>query len=268
MANKRGWIKIIEAFVSVMLILGVALVVIAQNSNFQDDISEEVYDAEVGILRGVQINSSLRSQVLEVETLPVELGGAGFPSGVKSKIEELIPVYLNCTAKICELDDTCVPEVEASNDIYAQSVMISSDLEIFAPRQLKLFCWDARRSLIEEIISTIGGYIHKDSSGKNVLSFDSEGDIVLAESCISGGSCDNPPEDSFIIKNSAHEIVAYIDDDGNLCIENGDCSDLSSDCDSPVGDSFIIKDDGENVIYIDSTGDLCLTGQLEEEGNP
>lgn len=61
------------------------------------------------------------------------------------------------------------------------------------------------------------------------------------------------------------ETVAYIDPDGNLCIEEGDCSDNSPNCDSPVGDPFVIKNDqGNNVIYIDDQGSLCLTGVLSE----
>lgn len=111
-------------------------------------------------------------------------------------------------------------------------------------------------------------FYHKNSSGDAVAWLGSEGNIVLKGSCFSGGSCSNPGADSFIIRNSTYDNVAYVNSTGDLCIFTGDCSDQSANCGSPVGDSFIVKNNSVNMIYIDSTGDLCLKGSLYENSNP
>lgn len=90
------------------------------------------------------------------------------------------------------------------------------------------------------------------------------GNIVLKGKCFSGGSCDNPGPDSFIIGNITDNNVAFINSTGDLCIEKGDCSDESATC-NPTRTAFIIKNSSNyNMSYIDFDGDLCLTGKLYE----
>jgi len=71
-------------------------------------------------------------------------------------------------------------------------------------------------------------------------------------------------EGSFIIGNSSDDITAYIDNNGNMCVEKGDCSDQSASC-IPTGPAFKIRNlTGSITSYIDFDGDLCLTGGLYE----
>jgi hypothetical protein len=66
------------------------------------------------------------------------------------------------------------------------------------------------------------------------------------------------------VKDSGDATVAYIDSDGNMCIETGDCSDYSASC-NPTEDAFVIQNSSsDNMSYIDTDGDLCLTGGLFE----
>ena len=104
----------------------------------------------------------------------------------------------------------------------------------------------------------------RDPSGNPVAWLGDLGNIALKGSCFSGGSCDSPGNDSFIIRNSADENVAFINSTGDLCIETGDCSDESTTC-NPTQDAFIIRNSTDyNMSYIDSDGDLCLIGKLYE----
>jgi len=112
-------------------------------------------------------------------------------------------------------------------------------------------------------------FYHKNSLGENVAWFGSEGNIVLKGECYSGGSCDSYGDDAIVFGNSTDNSVAYIDSNGNLCLESGDCSDLSANCDSPTDGSFIVLNSAnDNVIYIDKFGDLCMIGKLYENSNP
>lgn len=107
----------------------------------------------------------------------------------------------------------------------------------------------------------------KGNYNNTLANLDDNGNLELQGACTQQATC-TTPSDSFIIKNSAGEVAAYIDSYGNLCIETGDCSDQSAEC-NPTNDAFIIQNStGYNVSYIDTTGDLCLTGVLIEYGNP
>ncbi|MEN9626326.1 MAG: hypothetical protein RL557_654 [archaeon] len=107
-------------------------------------------------------------------------------------------------------------------------------------------------------------YFVKDSSGNAVAWLGSQGNIVLRGRCFSGGSCNSPGANSFIIANNTDDHVAFINSSGDLCIEKGDCSDQSTSC-NPMRNAFIIRNSSNyNMSYIDFDGDLCLTGRLYE----
>lgn len=140
--NKRGWIRIVEAFIAIMLITGVLLVVINKGYVGKADISGKVYEAQLAVLREIELNETLRKEILSVN-FPVkwdEFDDKGL-TGVKDRIETRIPEYLTCEGKICKLDEVCSQDKYIDADIYAQSVAIAADLERYSPRQLKLFCW-------------------------------------------------------------------------------------------------------------------------------
>ena len=154
--NKRGWMKIVEAFVSILLIVGVLLIVI-NKGYIGKDISSRVYETEQTILRGVQLNDEFRGNILisnksgyghSIGESPLPIEWEEFNNeeerilqGVKNKIIEQIPSYLDCKAKIFELDDPCILEETVSGEIYTQTATIVANYAVFSPRQLKLFCW-------------------------------------------------------------------------------------------------------------------------------
>ena len=141
--NHRAWIRIVEAFVAILLITGVLLIVVNKEHIKKKDISSEIYKIEASILKEIQLNSSLRSDILNVEPLPVkwtDFDSRGL-NNLKSKIISRLPNYLDCEAKICELEDICVLDKIFDKDIYAQSTCIIAELTTYNPRQLKLFCW-------------------------------------------------------------------------------------------------------------------------------
>lgn len=147
--NKQGWIRIVEAFIAVLLVTGVLLIFINKGylGQGKSDYSEKIYNAQISVLREIQLDSTLRTKILEYGSIPVSSSEPGFPPEVLNKINERINEYqyLDCTASICELDKIC-PQLYTTNkekNIYAQAVAISAEpnIETFSPRQLKLFCW-------------------------------------------------------------------------------------------------------------------------------
>jgi len=144
--GKRGWIRIVEASIAVLFIAGVVLVVINNNeAGGNEDISLKILNEEVSILREIQLNSSLRGEVLDISSssLPVESGEANFPQDVKDRIDSGTPIYLECVSKICSIEDECTLIAENDKSVYAESVLITANPESgpYDPRKLKIFCW-------------------------------------------------------------------------------------------------------------------------------
>lgn len=141
--NKKGWIRVVEAFVAILLITGALLVVLGKQNILKDDLSEEVYLLELNILREVQSNEEYRSDILEATPLPVEW--EEFPNfglnNLKVMILEHTTDGLDCQAKVCKLDSPCYLETNAKGNVYAQDVSIVANSDKYSPRQLKLFCW-------------------------------------------------------------------------------------------------------------------------------
>lgn len=142
-SSKRAWIKIVEAFISILLITGVMLIIIDKGYIGKSDISSKVHDAQISILREIELDDNLRSEILSVVETPVEwkyFEENGL-TNVKNKINNRVPNYLICEAKVCKLDEICVLEEYIDKDVYAQPVAITANLTKYDPKQLKLFCW-------------------------------------------------------------------------------------------------------------------------------
>ena len=132
--NKRGWIKIVEAFIAIMLVTIIFLIVLNKGFENKDDDFSRIHEAEIVILREIQLDNDLRSEILGVNPGSDGLSWTDFP-------DEKVPNYLVCEAKICNIGDLCVLNDPLQTDIYSESVIISATLTEFDPKQLKLFCW-------------------------------------------------------------------------------------------------------------------------------
>src|SRR3989344_8121530 len=101
--NKRGWIKIAEAFVAILLLAGIVLFVINKGSNENTgiEVSAAVQDTEISILRSIELNNTLRAEVLATNGEVEWTSFASQAPGTKVAIENKIPSYLDCAAKIC-----------------------------------------------------------------------------------------------------------------------------------------------------------------------
>ncbi len=147
--GKKGWIRIVEASVAILFLAGVMLLVLNQG---RIEIGEGVFEAEVhekqiSILRGVQLNESLRSDIIEADvSSDVIWEDASFPQSVKTYIENN-KGGLNCKANICSISSECTLRNPEETNIYSESAFISvtttqSPSPGYNPRKLKLFCWE------------------------------------------------------------------------------------------------------------------------------
>ena len=137
--NKSGLIRIIEAFAMILIITGILLTVLNKGYISKSDNSEKIYEIEQAILREIQLNNSLRNEILALEDLPIEW--ENFPLNVKNEIISEAPINFECEAKICNLHDLCGLNKEIEKEIYVQKTIITANLEKYSPRKLKIFCW-------------------------------------------------------------------------------------------------------------------------------
>ncbi len=140
--NKKGWIRIAEAFAAILLVMGAAIIVIGGGGVQKEAASKEVYDVEMSILKEIQLNNTLRSEILATSEVIEWDGFPLFPPKTKEKISAKTPELFECVAKICPPEDVCLLVGESEKNVYAQSILITSTLDIFNPRKLKLFCWE------------------------------------------------------------------------------------------------------------------------------
>ena len=137
--NKKGWIKIVEAFLAIVVLLGFLFIILAQY-NFSNDEIGTIKENNDMVLNGIQSNSSLRNSVFSIET-PAHSDDGGFPEDLKDYIEKETLAGSSCLLYICEIGDVCLLTEEASNEVYSSEAFIFSGTNVYSPRKLKIFCY-------------------------------------------------------------------------------------------------------------------------------
>ena len=140
MKGKRGWIRIVEAFTALILIMIVFLIFINKGI-VKGDSSKDVYEIQIRIEREIQINENLRNLIINIPFQQLPLRWENFPDEVKQKIIQETPSEIICEARICEMDKICVLENYPNKEVYVENVAITANQTNYSPKQLKLFCW-------------------------------------------------------------------------------------------------------------------------------
>lgn len=147
--SKKGWIRIVEAFIALLLITGTLLVVIDKGYIGKTNIAKQVYQVQIAILREIELNSDFRRAILEVDENDLAIEWNEFEANglghVQQRINLSIPDYLECTGRLCGLGEVCsfIDVQNLDRDIFAQAVAIVAERDIYSPKQLKLFCWSS-----------------------------------------------------------------------------------------------------------------------------
>ena len=133
--NKKGWTEVLEVFFSILLLAGVLTIIINMNSHQTNSKFENIYKEESLVLKEIQLNNSLRSEILN--------SPLGYVTGnINQTINKKMPSYLECLGKICVLNSECIADDLPEKEVYAKRVLITSDLNKYEERELKLFCWE------------------------------------------------------------------------------------------------------------------------------
>jgi hypothetical protein len=129
--DRRGVIRIIEASIAILIILGVLLFVNTRNSNNGEvDLSPEIGS----LLEMVAQDKNLREDVLNGQT-----------SGLEQFLNDNLRASLEFRIKICEIDEICsLDSYPPNKQVFAEERIISTNLQKvdFSPKKVKIFVWE------------------------------------------------------------------------------------------------------------------------------
>ena len=130
--DRKAWVRIVEAFLAI-LIISTALFVLIAKSPAVADIDEEIYEKQRQILNVISKNDALRNDIVN-----------GDNAEVNNTISEMISSSWNFETNICDINSVCPkPEsgLELDKQVYSTEVVISSTLTDYIPKKLRFFVW-------------------------------------------------------------------------------------------------------------------------------
>lgn len=129
MVNKKGWVRIIEAFVAVILIAGVIIYFYSTGIE-KPKRGEEIYNFEKTALEQIASDSGLRGQILNNN-----------PTNAKLFVQSIMPPGFIMELKICEINDICPLGGDYKQEVYSSERIITSTLTTYNPKKIKIFMW-------------------------------------------------------------------------------------------------------------------------------
>jgi hypothetical protein len=137
--SKHGWIRIVEAFLAIMLIFGALLIIISQQSQ-QDNYKNEIVKLQKSIIDEISQDDSLRNEIL-----------SGNTSGTEKYVKNAVSENINFSVSICPYLEVCPNPVNYSyildREVYSNEVLITANLTYFNDtntKKLKLFFWEEK----------------------------------------------------------------------------------------------------------------------------
>jgi hypothetical protein len=147
MMNKRGWMRILEATIAVMIVSGVLIVVYSRQVDRGTDPADYFYSLQRQILMDISSSSALRLAVLDGDINEI----SGF---VEAKIPEAFGYFIRIcdlgdTTDYCKIKDDSIIRETRDKDVFVEEIVVSSDLGVgsnsrYKPKKLRLFVWEVR----------------------------------------------------------------------------------------------------------------------------
>jgi hypothetical protein len=131
--NKKGIIRIIEAFVAVMIVLSVVLIIISRQ-RVEVSRSDELVKLQKQIIDYVKITDSLRSEILVRNT-----------AGVTLLVNNTVPPWLNYSIRACDVNEICSnPMGIIPKQVYVNELIIAANRTYYPGNatRLVLYFWE------------------------------------------------------------------------------------------------------------------------------
>ena len=131
--NKKAWLRIVEAFIAILLILATLLILLNRQTT-DNSLDNEITLLQDRIIVTISKDDNFRNQILSNDS-----------SGVEAYLDNVLPYWLNSSVSICNPLEVCPINVSSdiilNKNIYSSSALVVSNLTTYSERQLKLFFW-------------------------------------------------------------------------------------------------------------------------------
>jgi len=139
MMNKRGWLRIVEASLAIIIVLTVLFIISQKTRPLQSP--QDMTDKAKAILDEIASTPSLRESVVlypSAETTRDTLNAF-----LRRRLPD---TTINYELRICPLTDVCGKTEYVSGDVYVAERVISTVVEsqAYSPQKIKLFLWRSR----------------------------------------------------------------------------------------------------------------------------
>ena len=137
-SNKKAYLRIVEAFIAILLISGVLLFVMkSNNQTSKEEVGLRIMKLEGAILQEISGNLTFRNQILNNQ---ISLSLNAF-------VENRKPKNYDFQLAICGLNVACplppgTKYPDPSKEIYSNAMAITTNITSYQPRQLKIFVWE------------------------------------------------------------------------------------------------------------------------------
>lgn len=150
MKGKRGWIRILEATMAILVITSILVVVYTKQPEEKEDASEFIYLLQKEVLDGIALDDNLRNSILAIGT-STPLDDPSFVT-LTDFIDSKVPSTIETRIRICELTNPPTPckldpsdvALTIDRDIFVEETVILANLTHYSPKKVKLFMWENR----------------------------------------------------------------------------------------------------------------------------
>ncbi len=139
MKNRKGWIRIVESFMAIVILLGFVMVLLNQMNNFNEGKSL-IEKNNLKILRNIETNLSLRNEALSL-SLPSYFNNSGSSTNFEKYLSDKVLVGESCFLYFCDLISSCNLKTEVLKEVYSSEIFLYSDSSVYSPRKVKIFCY-------------------------------------------------------------------------------------------------------------------------------
>ena len=143
MVNKRGWLRVVEASIAVLIIIG-AILTISKTRVSQDN--NELNEQLIFALDNIAENSTVRDYILNYNV--VEAADNPINSPLVDKINESLysqfpGIKPKILFKICLANEPCVISSGSNGEIlsYDRIIATSENSLEFSPKKIKVIAW-------------------------------------------------------------------------------------------------------------------------------
>jgi hypothetical protein len=136
MVNKKGFLRIIEASVAVVIIMGLLFVYSTRGAGIAQDPDWSQKARE--ILEEASRDPAVRNEIIAYQP------SSGFPPTFifDAFVSARIPGHLNHEIRICDMEQVCGMRNYVSGNVYVGERVFSASITAHSPRKVRIFIWE------------------------------------------------------------------------------------------------------------------------------